>query len=186
MIAGRHGGLAIMSMRPRWFDRRFNFDLPLWMAPNVLERLRGTPVRLEERLAVIPAPRLIQRAGDAWSVQEHAGHLGDLEPHWWTRLDDLAAGRAELTPADLENRRTYDAHHNERQLSAILAEFRDARSRLVARLERAGDADWSRSALHPRLKTPMRLLDLAFFVAEHDDHHLARMSDILSAQGKGA
>jgi predicted short-subunit dehydrogenase-like oxidoreductase (DUF2520 family) len=30
-----------------------------------------------------------------------------------------------------------------------------------------------RTSLHPRLKRPMRLIDLCFFVAEHDDHHLA-------------
>jgi hypothetical protein len=29
------------------------------------------------------------------------------------------------------------------------------------------------SLLHPRLKEPMRLVDHLFFVAEHDDHHLA-------------
>ena len=28
----------------------------------------------------------------------------------------------------------------------------------------------------PRLGTPMRLVDLAFFVAEHDDHHLAQIT----------
>ena len=36
-----------------------------------------------------------------------------------------------------------------------------------------------RGASHPRLATPMRLLDIAFFVAAHDDHHLARITEIL-------
>ena len=30
------------------------------------------------------------------------------------------------------------------------------------------------SALHPRLKSPMRTMDHFLFVADHDDHHLAR------------
>src|SRR5512139_2919631 len=98
-----------MSPQPRWFDRRFAFDLPLWLAPNVLERLRGTPARLEERLRPLPPALLVRQPAGAWSIQEHAGHLGDLEPHWWTRLDDLDAGRPALTPADLENRRTHGA-----------------------------------------------------------------------------
>jgi hypothetical protein len=34
------------------------------------------------------------------------------------------------------------------------------------------------SALHPRLKTPMRIIDLFLFVAEHDDHHLARITEL--------
>jgi len=33
-----------------------------------------------------------------------------------------------------------------------------------------------RSAFHPRLKKPMRIIDLAFFVAEHDDYHLAKIT----------
>jgi hypothetical protein len=39
----------------------------------------------------------------------------------------------------------------------------------------AGDAPLAR---HPRLGTPMRLIDLAYFVAEHDDHHLARLREL--------
>ena len=43
-----------MIERTRWFDRTFTFDLPLWMYPNVVERLRGTPARVAERLAAYP------------------------------------------------------------------------------------------------------------------------------------
>ncbi|MBC8367786.1 hypothetical protein H8E52_10280 [bacterium] len=35
------------------------------------------------------------------------------------------------------------------------------------------------TALHPRLKTPMRACDMLYFMAEHDDHHLARISEII-------
>jgi hypothetical protein len=31
----------------------------------------------------------------------------------------------------------------------------------------------------------MRVLDLAFFIAEHDDHHLARISELIRAFVKG-
>jgi hypothetical protein len=34
-------------------------------------------------------------------------------------------------------------------------------------------ADAARTAVHPRLKISMRLVDLCYFVAVHDDHHLA-------------
>ena len=36
----------------------------------------------------------------------------------------------------------------------------------------------SSSALQPRLKTKIRVIDLVFFIAEHDDHHLARISEL--------
>lgn len=36
----------------KWFDRKFTFDLPASMYPNVVERLRGTPARLEDIVAM--------------------------------------------------------------------------------------------------------------------------------------
>jgi hypothetical protein len=38
--------------------------------------------------------------------------------------------------------------------------------------------------MHPRLKQPMRLVDHLFFVAEHDDHHLALIRELLDARGR--
>jgi uncharacterized damage-inducible protein DinB len=168
-----------MVPRQPWFQRRFTFDLPVAAAPGLIERLRGTPARLVDRLSGVFAARLTTRIGDRWSIQENAGHLGDLEPLWMTRVHDLAVGRVELEAADLENRKTFQAHHNDRPLREILSDFRTAREAMVSQLEAADQADWVRSALHPRLKTPMRLLDLAFFVAEHDDHHLATISELI-------
>ena len=75
--------------------------------------------------------------------------------------------------ADLTNRQTFEANHNARPLAEILAEFRQARTELVNRLDGLDPKQFSRVIPHPRLKTPMRLVDHLFFAAEHDDHHLA-------------
>jgi uncharacterized damage-inducible protein DinB len=168
-----------MISRQPWFTREFTFDLPVAAAPGLLERLRDTPVRLQARLGQLPPPVLTMRHDQHWSIQENAGHLWDLEALWMTRVEDLAAGRRTLAPADLENRKTEQAHHNSRPLADILSAFRTARQELVTQLEAADDADWLRSAFHPRLQRPLRLLDLAFFIAEHDDHHLATITGIL-------
>lgn len=157
--------------------------MPIGAAGGVVERLRGTPARLEERLRSVTAVHLIHRIDDRWSIQENAGHLWDLEPLWLGRIDDLVAGRMTLRAADLENRQTHNANHNAPPLADILAGFRAARAELVRRLEGANDALWGRAALHPRLDVPMRLLDLAIFVAEHDDHHLATITTLLHAAG---
>jgi uncharacterized damage-inducible protein DinB len=95
------------------------------------------------------------------------------------RLDDYEARRAVLTPADLENRRTHEARYNERALADILRAFRAERGEFVRRLETLGEAAAGLSALHPRLQQPMRVIDLVFFTAEHDDHHLARISELI-------
>lgn len=168
-----------MVERRAWFERRFAFDLPVWMYPNVLERLRGTPARLEDRLISLPRDVLVRRDDDKWSMQEHAGHLLDLEALEVARLEDYAAGRETLTPADLQNRKTFEADHNSKDIREILSAFRKEREEFVERLESLDAEFIERSALHPRLQIPMRVIDLAFFKAEHDDHHLARITELI-------
>ena len=164
-----------------WFSRRFTFDLEPSAYPTLLERLRGTPLRLEERVGRLDAAALTRRVDDRWSIQENAGHLLDLEAVWAARLDDFERGAERLTAADLQNRRTHEANHNAARLREILDAFRSARAAIVRRLEAYDDAMIVRSALHPRLSQPMRLIDHVLFVAEHDDHHLATITRLRGA-----
>jgi len=162
----------------KWLDRRFNYTPPPGEYPMIIERLRGTPVRAGDRLRYEPAGVLTRRDGDKWSIQEHIGHLLDLETLWQTRVSEFLRSSKELSAADMSNRRTYEAGHNDRALAAILAEFAVARLRLVDTLESAPDP--AATSFHPRLQRPMRLIDLCFFVAEHDDHHLTIVSRMLA------
>lgn len=168
--------------RQPWIERTFAFDLPASLLPNVIERLRGTPARLEERLRGTTPADLIARAGASWSIQENVGHLVEVESLWQGRLDDFDAGLDRLRPADMENRRTSESDFGSREISSILAEFRDRRTRLVERLERLDEHGAARSAWHPRLACPMRVIDMAVFAAEHDDHHLARITELLASR----
>lgn len=171
--------------RPRpWFERRFAFGDDASLFPCVLERLRGTPARLRDRLAGLSRDVLTGRAPDgSWSIQENVGHLQDLEPLWLGRVEDVLEGREVLREADLTNARTHGADHDARPTEEVLEGFTGERGRFVAALEALDDAQVVASALHPRLRKPMRLLDLALFVAEHDDHHLARITAILRERG---
>ncbi len=169
-----------MALRKQpWFERTFPTGLPQAMLPVILERLRGTPARLEERLAGRSAAVLTRRLGETWSIQENAGHLLDLEPLWLQRADDLLNRRAVMTPADLQNRKTHEANHNAASLDVLLEGFRRARGTLLDRLEGAEASVLAHTAPHPRLRVPMNLVDHAFFVAEHDDYHLVRISELL-------
>jgi uncharacterized damage-inducible protein DinB len=169
-------------MSLRWFDRRFAFDLPAEMFPFVVERLRGTPARIEDKVRGLSPAVLTRRDGDAWSIQEQIGHLLDLDELHAGRLDDFLAGAPVLRAADLTNRKTAEAGHNQRPLADLLAAFRRERAAFVARLDAWDLRTMSRTALHPRLQQPMRVLDMAFFTAEHDDHHLARMTELARIQ----
>ena len=164
--------------RERWFERSFDFTLPVARFPSVVERLRGTPARLEERTRALPAATLTARHEGRWSVQENVGLLVDLEPLWYRRARQIVDGEGELEATDLANRRTHEANHNARRLDDLLAEFRDLRGRFVQLLLTADAPVLQRTALHPRLRTPMRLIDLAVFVADHDDHHLAAIAEL--------
>jgi uncharacterized damage-inducible protein DinB len=148
--------------------------------PNLRARLRGTPARLEEALRGRAHEILIRKEQGKWSAQEHAGHLLDLEALWLARVEDYLAGSEQLTVADLRNRKTDEANHNSRPLEQILTEFRAARGGLLKGLEDVDASLFARAITHPRLKTPMRLVDHLYFVAEHDDHHLARMWELVN------
>jgi uncharacterized damage-inducible protein DinB len=167
-----------MSEVPAWFERKFEFSFPAELQANLRARLRGTPARLEEMLRGAAREVLIKKPQGKWSAQEHAGHLLDLESLWLARVEDYVAGSAQLTVADLQNRKTHEANHNARALEEILAGFRAARAALLRRVGELDVAMFTRAIPHPRLKTPMRLVDHLYFVAEHDDHHLARIWEL--------
>jgi uncharacterized damage-inducible protein DinB len=171
-----------MSTLQPWFERKFSFDLPLERFPAIVERLRGTPARVEERARCIPPAALVARLQDSWSIQEIIGHLGDVEPIWIRRAEQILEGQTELATADLTNSATSTANHNAAQIDELLARLRGFRARFVSLLEGADGQALQRAARHPRLGTPMRLIDIAFFTAEHDDHHLARITEILRQQ----
>ena len=172
------------SQIPIWFERKFEFSFPVEHYPNLCARLRGTAARMEDLFRGRPREILIQKPDEKWSAQEHAGHLLDLEPLWMERVLDFERGGTDLTVADLTNRRTHEANHNARPVGEILAGFRLARGKLLERLEQTDAALFGRSMLHPRLKTPMRLVDHLYFVAEHDDHHLAHIWSLTNGNSK--
>ena len=165
-------------MKMRWTDRTFQFTMPVELFPTVAERLRGTPARLEEKVRSLSPAVLTRRDGEAWSMQEHLGHLLDLDELHLGRLDDYLAGAESLRAADMQNKKTHDADHNRREVKHLLQDFRRERRRLVERIESFSLDQLKRSAVHPRLRLPMRAFDMAWFVAEHDDHHLARMTEL--------
>jgi hypothetical protein len=77
-----------VSQIPTWFERKFEFTFPIEHYLVLSVRLRGTPARLEEILHDVSRDVLIRKPANKWSVQEHAGHLLDLESVWAERVDD--------------------------------------------------------------------------------------------------
>ena len=162
----------------KWFDRKFSFEHLKGTFPSILERLTDTPLRLRNKIHGISQDNYTRRVSDAWTIQEQVGHLCDLESLWESRFVDFIEGRDILTPADLTNEKTHTANHNNHDMALLLDSFENQRASLCNRMILLSRDAESLFSKHPRLGTPMRPIDLAFFIAEHDDHHLASITEI--------
>jgi len=80
----------------------------------------------------------------------------------------------------MTNSKTHGANHNDKNIDEVLKQFTASRNKLIAKVKNIDEATASITALHPRLQKPMRLVDSLFFVAEHDDHHLAKIRELLN------
>ena len=161
-----------------WIERSFHFDCPRWMYPNLVERIRGGPARAEDAVRDVPSSLMTERQGTSWSIQENIGHLLDIEALMSGRLDDFKKRLPQLRAWEETNSATWEGNHNARPLQELLVGFRRVRSTLVERFDSLDESLIEQAAFHPRLKRPMRVIDLVYFIAEHDDYHLAKISAI--------
>ena len=123
----------------------------------------------------VSSQNLTVRFNKAWSIQEHIGHLLDLEELHVGRIDDFIARKKILRAADMSNAKTIAADHNHANIHHMLNDFNNSRDELIKRLEALDNKTQKFQALHPRLQIMMRPVDMAYFTAEHDDHHIASM-----------
>jgi len=173
-----------MIQKQLWFDRKFSFLYGADMFPNIVERLRGVPARIEEKVSKLSKEQLTKWTNDSWSIQENIGHLLTVEDLWIGRLDDFMTNKETLRPADLTNKASHNADYNLKQINEIVTTFRQKREGFVNQLDQLTEEQVLISALHPRLNQPMRIIDLVFFVAEHDDHHLSTMMELMGKFNK--
>jgi uncharacterized damage-inducible protein DinB len=167
-----------MIAQTPWFDRTFHFDFPLSDFPVIFSRLEGTIFRLQMILASAD-DESSSYSNEGWTVKENLGHLWDLENLWWSRLQDFLDGKEMLTIADLNNTKTKEAGHNEKSLEYLLQAFVRERQRMLESVYVFDRRTLGLTSVHPRLQQPMRMIDSLYFVAEHDDHHLAKISGLL-------
>lgn len=167
-----------MIQQTPWFQRSFHFDFPVGLFPIIFSRLEGGIFRLYNLLSNAD-DELCSHNPNGWSVKEHVGHLYDLEELWWKRLQDFQQNKTILTPADLNNQKTKEAAHNEKPLDQLIDQFTVERQKILETIYGFDEEMLSRTSVHPRLNQPMRLIDSLYFVAEHDDHHISALSNLL-------
>jgi len=164
---------------PKWFEREFDLSFGAERYAAIYEQLKGAPERLRKALGSLPEATLTAAPDGKWSIKEQAGHLFTMEPLWRVRFLDIKERKPVLTTADLNNTATTEAGFNGWPIEALLEKFGAERAETIRLLDSIDASDPAATSLHPRLKQPMRVIDLAYFVAEHDDHHI----DVIKAMG---
>lgn len=168
-------------MREAWTGRTFAFDFPVERITVFKSRIRGAAGRINTTVRGLTGTALTARQGESWSIQEHVGHLFELDALHLRRLDELARGETELTAADMENHATWDANFNQQPFGEVWQAFGNRRTELLQQLSSLDADALGKASRHPRLKTMMRPVDIAFFAAEHDDNHISAIETIAAA-----
>jgi len=169
-----------MIAQTPWIERKFEFNFPVGLFPVIIERLKGALPKIENLVKNKSDEELSSKITGQWSVKQQAGHLYDLEELWYGRIEDFLLKAEILRTADMTNAKTHNADHNKKDIAELLQQFSSARNKLVTKVENIDESTALFTALHPRLQKPMRLIDFLFFVAEHDDHHLAKIRELLT------
>ncbi len=158
-----------------WFERSFSFGLPKGMLPFYLERLEGTIIRIEHKVKDVDEKILSERYNDKWSVKQNIGHLAEVDQVGNKRIDEMLAGVTVLSPAVFEPQ-----DYNPWPIEKVVAYFKQSRLANLNKYRALSDLHMAKGSMHPRLKVLMTPVDLAWFDAEHDDHHLLKISDIIA------
>jgi len=158
----------------KWFDRQFTFGQQAAMLPIYLERLEGTIYRLEARVKGVPEEVLSHQPEGKWSIKQHIGHLGEMDALSYKRVDEMIQGVSTITPGSFDG-----GNYHTQPIADVLHFFRNNRLRNLARYQSLGEEELAKASLHPRLRTKMGPVDMAMFDADHDDHHLVIIHQIL-------
>ncbi len=159
----------------QWFERVFTFGLPTGMLPFYIERLEGTAARIEMKVKGISEDTLSHRLDNKWSVKENIGHLAEVDKIANKRITEMISGISPMSPAVFEPKA-----YQEWPIADVVNYFHETRIKNINRYKELNPDDLGKASMHPRLKVRMTPVDLAWFDAEHDDHHLVRISEIVS------
>lgn len=157
-----------------WFERELKFGKPVELLPYFLERLEGSIYRIEQKVKHVDDAILSKRFGGKWSIKENIGHLAEVDEIGTKRLEEMRQGVPVLSPAVFEPQ-----DYNPWPIEKVIDFFKTIRLSNLKKYEELSASDMSKSSLHPRLKVQMTPVDLAWFDAEHDDHHLLKITNIL-------
>ena len=162
-----------------WFERNLTFGFAAEMLPFFIERLHGTTVRIPAKIKDIDDAVLSEKLDGKWSIKQHIGHLAEVDEIANKRIDEMVHGISPMSPAVFEPQ-----DYNPWPIDKVVEFFITTRLKNIEKYKTLSRADLQKSSLHPRLLKQMTPVDLAWFDAEHDDHHLVKISELIHSLKK--
>ena len=157
-----------------WFDRKLTFGFSVDMLPFFIERLSGTSIRIQQKVKGINEDILSEKLDNKWSVKQNIGHLAEVDEIANQRINQILSGVPVMSPAVFEPK-----DYSTWTIEKVLNFFEASRAGNLLKYKSLSEHDLLKSSQHPRLKVPMTPVDLAWFDAEHDDHHLVKINEII-------
>lgn len=157
-----------------WFERNLKFGYPKEMLPYFLERLEGSIVRIQTKVKGVDDKVLSAKLNNKWSIKQNIGHLAEVDAIANKRMDEMVNGISPMSPAVFDPQ-----DYNPWPIEKVIELFKTNRLKNIEKYKSIAEGDLLKSSLHPRLQVEMTPVDLAWFDAEHDDHHFVTINRIL-------
>ncbi|MDN3725138.1 GNAT family N-acetyltransferase [Aequorivita sp. SDUM287046] len=171
--------LLLKPKSPKWFNRKFNFNISMEKFPELLGSMELIVLKFQKVIQGRFEEQLNFKPNGKWSIKEHIGHLCILEPLWQKRFLEIKENKVKMSATDLNNQATNQSFFNQFSMEKLLSDFQEARANTIRIIESMSEEDFQKSLYHPRLNQPMRIIDLMYFITEHDTHHLNTLLEIL-------
>ncbi len=162
-----------------WIERKFNFGYAPGYLPLFIERLNSSVPRIKQLTLGLTAEELRFKPNNKWCIKQHIGHLTDLEELHEGRLQDFLNKLPALRAADMSNKKTEDTDHINTSLKILISDFQSARKNFIDKVRTFTPEQMLFKSFHPRLKQDITVVDLLFFLSEHDNAHLTHISSII-------
>ena len=150
--------------------------------PTLMKGLENTGPILTEFVRSIPTEKMNRRRGEGfWTIAEHISHLAQVQAMLLERLQRfMAEDRPEFIPY-IPGDGEAEAQPPQMPINAALESFAHVRARQLALLEKADDAAWRKTAVHPEYEL-YSLHILVRHILMHDYWHMYRMEELWLAK----
>lgn len=146
---------------------------------SIISALSNAPMIILPLVREVPADVLKRRPQPRkWSAHEHACHLAEVHPVFFSRLEQMLNETNPRINAYNPDEAMEEGALLEVNLDEAMERFTRDRARLVERLQQLSDADWQRTAEHEEY-AHYSVLIMFRHLALHDMLHAYRIEELL-------